>query len=139
MIFFFGGEYNKALPVYEKFFKDFIYFGGKEGLKESEAMVPKTNQILVFSNGGLHSKKNPKILCFDVTNSSFRIFDLDIQSFYTNILIKLCDDPKFNGALNPLKELLIKMNSERVILKKKNPVMSSIFKIIILSITGNLN
>lgn len=132
-------KYPKVFDSYKNFFQKAQYYPESktsEALKH-EIVIPRTKQSIIFSRGGLHSKTLNYIVCFDVTNTEFVIFDLDLQSFYTNILIKICE--VFGTDLQNLKNTLETMNTERVKIKKTNPTLSSIYKIIILSITGNLN
>jgi len=134
----FINNFPKVEKIYEDIFSTTKYYPVTKDNTEkvSEVTVPNSEDKITFSKGGLHSKTKEKICCFDTTDSEFIVFDLDVQSFYTVILIKIA---LRSNNLKALGETLQKLNSERVILKKSNPVLSGIYKIIILSITGNLN
>lgn len=134
----FINNFPKVENLYKKIFSTTQYYPVTKDNSEnfSEIKVPNSMDKITFSKGGLHSKTKEKVCCFDTTDSEFIVFDLDLQSFYTVILIKIA---LLNDSLKALGETLQKLNSERVFLKKSNPVLSGIYKIIILSITGNLN
>lgn len=88
-----------------------------------------------LSKGGIHSVITNSHYWVTTEDDEFLYIDLDFQSYYTFILLKLARKFGFKEFANFIE----KLNNDRVVYKKDNPSLSLIYKIMILSVSGNFN
>ncbi len=74
-------SYEKSLPVYENFFKDFSY-----GIESKKFNHPFKNVNLTFSQGGIHSELLNDGFLFFKSDESLSYYDFDVLSYYVEIL-----------------------------------------------------
>nr|YP_009184589.1 putative DNA polymerase of type B [Treubaria triappendiculata]ALO62683.1 putative DNA polymerase of type B [Treubaria triappendiculata] len=123
------GEYPQSFPIYSEFFKNVNY------LKHSEKKEHEFKNILLcFSLGGLHSKFQNESYLFFTSDDEMIYLDLDVRSYYVEILKQLLERSDLTDFRNTFTMLADRRN---VLKKEKNP-LSNILKLMTLSITGNL-
>lgn len=124
-------EYPLALKTYKSFFERHDYI--KDTLRETS--YPFFNSSLQFSTGGLHSKFEQNFLYFE-TNDDEIVLDVDVAGYYVELLRQICTKMKFLELSSEIETL----NSKSLELKKQGKTnLRTPIKIILLSVTGNLN
>jgi len=128
------GEYPKILPIYKTLFQNVVY--GTQ-IQESTNMN-FLNLVLKFSQGRIHSvykdEEDKKFIILR-PSETFCYFDFDVNSFYVDIILKILESSDSKEFFN----YFLSLSEQRKEMKMaKNPIQN-VLKIIILSITGNLN
>lgn len=134
----------KYLDQYLIFFKNKNIY---KLINSGEGVINIKNIQVNMGIGGLHSitqkisiRDNSDFygsqLIFSSSNENYVTLILDFQSFYVNIILQLLDHIK---TFSNEKEILKKLNTIRLELKKKKDPNDAIFKISTLAYTGSLN
>lgn len=124
------------MEIYKPKFQHLNYTTGSfKNKDEGDFLYKFKNLNLKFSLGGLHSStKENTIHCF-ASNDSIVYYDYDVRSFYSEIILKL-----FKGSnYTEVAEVYDQLSKKRIALKKAKDPKQLIYKIITLSITGQLN
>jgi hypothetical protein len=130
---------TNAWPIYSRIFQD-VNYKKTDKEKGQEFTVQIKNSDLNLSVGGAHgglmsiSKKHPTepLVAFIATDEMVYI-DIDLQGYYVKILLEIY---KGRGLFH---EILKNLSDLRNKLKEAGEEANKIYKIIVLSISGQLN
>jgi hypothetical protein len=129
-------EFPNAMKIYKDKFSNLDYISGKfKDESKGNFLYKFKNLNLKFSLGGLHSSTEDNTMHCFASNDSIVYYDYDVRSFYSEIILKL-----FKGNnYKEVAEVYDQLSQKRIALKKAKDPKQLIYKIITLSITGQLN